>query len=112
MEITLPWFDRVLSPNSTKHWSVKHKAKKAQKATAYYLTKQAARKGFSVDENMLHITFHPPDNRGRDMDNNLASVKAAIDGVSEAIGVNDKYFGYTITKGEVVKGGKIVIKII
>ena len=36
--------------------------------------------------------FHPAQNRQRDLDNCQAMMKAALDGISDALGVNDSIF--------------------
>ena len=38
------------------------------------------------------ITFVQPDRRGRDRDNLLAACKPMLDGVADALGVNDSQF--------------------
>ena len=40
----------------------------------------------------LKITFFTPDNRKRDLDNLLAAMKPALDGMARAIGVDDALF--------------------
>ena len=59
----------------------------------------------------LTLVFHPTNKARRDLDNDLASAKQAIDAVAEAIGIDDYYFGFTILRGEVVKGGRLSITI-
>lgn len=59
----------------------------------------------------LNITFNPPDRRRRDLDNMLAACKAYLDGISDALGVDDSNFKLTIQKGEVVKGGQVVVEV-
>ena len=51
----------------------------------------------------LDITFHPPDNRRRDLDNMLASIKSGLDGISDALGVDDSTWTLTIRRGETCK---------
>ena len=60
-----------------------------------------------------HVTlcFCPPDRRRRDLDNLLASFKQGIDAISEAMGVDDSKFSYTLTRGEPVKGGVVQVTI-
>src|SRR3546814_1588637 len=57
----------------------------------------------------LAIEFYPPDARRRDLDNMLASVKHAIDGIAEAIGVDDSRFSYSIARRAPIKGGRVSI---
>ena len=56
-----------------------------------------------MDVYSLHvsITFHPPSNRRQDLDNMLASIKSGLDGVADAIGVDDSNWTITIARGDV-----------
>ena len=90
--VTLPWPSKDLSPNARVHWSVKSKAAKALRKSAYVLTLEA---GAAVDwEGDVHlfVDYYPPDRRARDVDNCIASSKAIFDGVADALGVNDRRF--------------------
>ena len=60
----------------------------------------------------LLITFCPPTKARRDIDNMLASIKAALDGVAEAWGVDDSRFRPSLDIGPVVKHGAIKIEIL
>lgn len=107
--IQLPWPPAKLSPNARGNWRTKEKAR-----TAYKLEGYIAARGMRAPEGDIHlsITFHPPDKRHRDLDNCLASVKYALDGIANALKINDTAFRpITIDWGEPVKNGKIVIKI-
>jgi crossover junction endodeoxyribonuclease RusA len=59
----------------------------------------------------LRLTFHPPDKRKRDLDNMLASVKSGLDGVSDAMGVDDSRWSLTLRRGEPTPGGAVVIEV-
>lgn len=109
--ISLPWPPRELSPNARIHHMAKAKAAKAYREQAYWLTKAAglvipAEGGIS-----LRFDFHPPDGRRRDLDNMLSSAKAAIDGIADALEVNDQRFGYSLSREAPVKGGRIVVSV-
>jgi crossover junction endodeoxyribonuclease RusA len=56
------------------------------------------------------LTFYPPDRRHRDMDNMLASCKAGLDGLSDAIGVDDSKWTLTIKKADEI-GGMVKVSI-
>ena len=58
----------------------------------------------------LDIEFIEPDKRRRDLDNMLASIKSGIDGIADALGVNDSRFIYKIRRSEAV-GGMIKVTI-
>ena len=108
--IELPWPDKRLSPNSRCHWREKSKA--ATEYRSYAFTEvivkrlREALNGYQ----QASYTFHPPDRRKRDIDNCLAMMKAAQDGVCQALNIDDECIKRTILEwGEVVKGGKVVL---
>ena len=108
--VELPWPDPMLSPNKSKHWAKHNNAKQAAKQKAILLTPA---KKLTGDRYPLDILFYPPDRRIRDLDNLLGSMKAALDGIAEKLGIDDRQFRpITIDFGEKVKGGKVVVKIV
>jgi crossover junction endodeoxyribonuclease RusA len=52
----------------------------------------------------LDIEFMPPNKRAHDLDNCLAAMKAGLDGIADAWGVNDQRFTLTIYKADRVGG--------
>jgi crossover junction endodeoxyribonuclease RusA len=109
-QLVLSWPDKGLSPNARLHHHAKAKLTKLARESAYWLTKQAWIATPEGDaEIMIHLDFHPPDKRRRDLDGMLASAKAQIDGMADALEVNDYRFAYTIRRREPVKGGKVVV---
>lgn len=109
-QVILPWTDRALSANARVHWAKLAKAKKAAKTAAFYLTKQAVKCPIVASEVKVHLTFHPPDRRARDEDGAVSSCKAYLDGVSLALGVDDRHFRLSHSPFDnVVKGGRMVI---
>jgi crossover junction endodeoxyribonuclease RusA len=105
--ISLPWPDARLSPNGRGHWRVSHEAKQTAKANAFWIAKEAI--GQAIARRPVHvaITFHPKSKRRQDDDNMLASNKAALDGVAQALGVDDSEWSISIKRGEPVKGGRV-----
>jgi crossover junction endodeoxyribonuclease RusA len=57
------------------------------------------------------MTFCPPDKRRRDRDNLIASMKAATDGIADALGTDDSKFIVTYAMGSPVKGGSVEVTI-
>ena len=91
MKIILPWFPAELTPNNKngRRWTSTSKIKKKYREDCRLC---ALGNKIEHDNNIpLSIVFHPP-NRRMDLDNCLASIKAGIDGVADALGVNDKRF--------------------
>ncbi len=116
MEIILPWPSPALNPNRTDHWGIKSRIKRLQKISAHWLTVEALQKNGSAtkgkDAYSLKVIFHPPDNRRRDVDNYLASLKSALDGIAQALEADDKNFSFTCVEfSEVVKFGKVVVTV-
>jgi crossover junction endodeoxyribonuclease RusA len=95
MQITLDFPPADLFPNRSKgkHWAVTHSSKTTYRESSYWATKQQA-KGWKHAGGDLHLTltFYMPDKRHRDADNCLAAAKAGLDGMADALGVNDRHF--------------------
>ncbi len=105
--ITLGWPSSKLSPNARGHWRIVAAAKATAKMEGF----AEARRVKAPAGRTIAITFHAPDNRRRDLDNMLASVKAHLDGISDAIGVDDSEWTISIAKGAPVKGGKVIVEV-
>lgn len=112
--IELSWPPKELNPNSTAKLRAKIRAKKAHRDEAFLATRAAFGAAFRLPaDQLVHlvVTFYPPDNRRRDQDNCIASMKRAQDGIAKAIGVDDHFFRTRYQFGEPVKHGKVVISI-
>ena len=98
----LPWPDKVLSPNARVHWAKKAKAAKSVRNLVMIDAKITLSKDAGLaarllaDEIPITITFCPPDRRGRDIDNLLASIKPHLDGLAQGLGINDRAFRPTL----------------
>jgi crossover junction endodeoxyribonuclease RusA len=110
IDLTLPWPAAELSPNSRSHHFARARKAKAARHLAWGLTKEAmhGRKP-SAGGMVLTWQFCPPSRRRYDMDNLIAQHKAAQDGISDALGIDDSNFISTYSMGEVVKGGCVKI---
>ncbi len=93
-ELKLSWPDRTLSPNARPFWAVKARAAKKARREAYFSTIETLSRCRlrKVKEVFLRYTFVPPDRRGRDDDNLIASMKPYRDGIAQALGVDDVVF--------------------
>lgn len=109
IDITLPWPPKALSPNARVHWSVLAKTKKQYRADCFM---QARIQGAKAMQGPLkvEITFVPPDRRGRDMDNMLASCKAGLDGLADAIKVDDRHWKLSLETAPEV-GGMVKLRV-
>lgn len=112
MTLELNWPPSVLWPNGRAHWAVKNRAKRVARDTAYWVTRAAP--VVAVPDRgaiPVRLTFCPPTKRRYDLDNALAACKAALDGVAEALVVDDVRFAPVLVRGDVCKGGKVVVEI-
>lgn len=100
--ITLPFPDPRLNPNRSKglHWGATTAIRKKARLDAYHLTR-AATPALKHEGNIeLIVTFIQPDKRSRDRDNLLSAAKPQLDGVADALGVNDSQFDPVTIKRE------------
>ena len=113
MKLSLSWPAKELSPNSRTHWAQRAKAAKAYRSEAWAKAWAAYQPFCLLDKAItVSLLFHPPDKRRRDLDNMLSSMKPALDGISDAIGVDDQHFSLRIQRGEPTKGGRVAVEII
>lgn len=108
-EIVLPWPPKELNPNKRLHWAILAKSKKNYRSACFYIAKQT---NPNVDKQKVNltITFYKPDKRHRDLDNMLASMKSGLDGLADALGVNDKHFSISMNVADEIGGMvKVVI---
>lgn len=94
--ITFPWPDPVLFPNRKggAHWGKYQRAKVNARLEGYTAALQAVgrdKPSLPIRTHMK-VTFHAPDRRRRDWDGLAGSVKHHIDGIAEALGVDDSIF--------------------
>ena len=109
--LILPWPPKELSPNAALHWAKKAKFKKLYRHTCWALALEAKIASPGGDKVKLEITFYPPDKRHRDADNMVAAIKSGLDGLADALRVNDRCFLPTFIFSDEIKGMvKIEIK--
>lgn len=113
--VHLPWPPRELSPNVRSHWAKLAKAKKAYRTTCRWMAvEQAAVHKLQTTDGArgrlrLHLLFVPPTRARRDVDNLVAAMKAGLDGLADALGMDDSLWAlsqeiapYTAHGGRVV----------
>lgn len=103
-EVIYPWMPKNLNPNARVHWSILAEQKKRYKEACYWLSKSAKLPKVNGDRAHLEITFVKPDKRKRDLDNCLAAFKAGLDGISQAIGLDDSRFLLAIEVADGIGG--------
>ena len=119
MIVTLPWPDKRLSPNARLHWRPKSEAVKQARWDASYAVLEAAGGSLSevrrslADQTRIPLTirFYAPDRRHRDEDNVIASCKASMDGLADALGVNDRRFRAFYEFAEPQAPGRVEVEI-
>ena len=115
LTVILPWPDKRLSPNARIDRRQVAAIKAREKEAARILTIEKYAVGYYsgvFTPQTLNLEFCPPDKRHYDMDNLLASMKAPLDGMAEALGIDDNLFEpITLWRGKVIKGGQVIVKI-
>ena len=116
LTITLPWPNAALSPNARDRWG-QIRAKKSAKNYAWGMTKAAMGPlGITYQSwsgpTHVTLTFHPAIDRARDLDNLIASHKAALDGIASALGVDDTTFSLSACIGEKRKPAEVVVSLV
>ena len=110
--IALPWPDKALSPNSRTHWAAKAITVKAHRSDGYWNAYIAGWGRWPKDvAPTVTITFQPPDNRRRDTDNMLASCKAYLDGIADALGVDDSRWTLRIERIPAKAPGAVMVRV-
>lgn len=106
MIINLPWFPAEVRPNARHHWAKVAEAKKRYRTACWALTRESVGNPQLPEEGEIHlvIEFFPPSRRAYDLDNCLAAFKAGLDGIADALRVNDKRFTLTIAIRPEVRG--------
>jgi len=111
LHIRLPWPERVLWPNSRSHWAQLARARKRQRQEAAWRAKAAGLRRIAADGLHVALAFHPQTRRAFDLDNALAAMKAALDGIADVAGVDDSRWQLQIARGPVQRGGAVVAHI-
>ena len=113
MQITLSWPSPALWDNRRVHWARKAKAKAAARREAFYQVKAAGGRAVSFKRPRLTFEFHPPPRSRPDCQNLPATQKAAIDGIADALGMDDRTFlcRFPEALGERHPIGRVVVTI-
>ena len=116
IELVLGWPPSNLSPNARLHWAKLARAKKQYRNACFSVSKEQLKK-FNTDniteKLVLEMTFIPPDRRSYDRDNLVARMKSGIDGLADALKINDKRFNTVISTMDTdYLGGFVRIRIL
>jgi crossover junction endodeoxyribonuclease RusA len=113
-ELVLPWPDRRLHPNARVHWRAKAPVTKAARTQAHLLTLEAGWHREKLPDGKLHLwlDFYPPNRLRRDDDGLLSAMKAARDGIADALKVDDhRFVSHPRLMEEVRTDGQVVVRI-
>lgn len=80
--VVLPWPSPALSPNARVHYMTKHRATRSYRALTSYRADQRGRK--PLQNPVCAILPLVKTRRRRDLDNVLASLKSALDGLTDS----------------------------
>lgn len=113
IRVTIPWPPRTLHPNGRPHWRIKAESAAISRNDAFLLTRTAlrGRKPAFEERIQVRLTFCPPNRHKHDIDGCLSANKAALDGIADALGVDDSRFSLTLERGPVTKGGAVYVEI-
>lgn len=109
--VDLPWPSRDLHPNARVHWAKKARAAKKARLDAAIAARAAGIRKIRAVALSITTIFAPPDNRRRDADGMLASLKSSFDGIADVVGVDDHLWNIAIRRAAPVKGGNVRIEI-
>jgi crossover junction endodeoxyribonuclease RusA len=115
VRIVLPFPPASLAGHNNGHWRNRDREVASYRAEAFHLTK-AAKQVYRYQPPAtgdIAIAFHfvPSNDRG-DRVNYPIRIKAQIDGIAEALGVNDKRFLPSYTFGKPEKQGRVEVEFI
>lgn len=107
IHLILPMPESCLWPNRVSHWTKKARAKKKQRQAAGMLAlPHRPRSRDPIKTGNIECAFHWPDKRRRDLDNALASMKSAIDGLRDAgLIEDDSGFSFSVRR---IPGDKLM----
>jgi crossover junction endodeoxyribonuclease RusA len=115
VRIELDFPPSELFPNRAKgvHWGKLYKLRSDYRENSTWLAKHQINGWKHQGGNIkLTLTFEMPDKRKRDADNCLAAAKGALDGLADALFVNDQLFQpILIYRQEGKKPGKLIVDI-
>jgi hypothetical protein len=108
--IILPFPPASLSGHAKGHWRSKSGPTAKHREWARLATLAVAPQVPASGDIRIHIRFVPPDRRG-DRTNFPNRMKAALDGIAQALGVNDSRFLPSYEFAEPKKPGQVIVTI-
>ena len=108
--IVLPWPPSSLSGHNKGYWRARYEITRKHRNWARLATLEAKVPAPPDGDIPLHIRFVPPNRRG-DRTNFANRVKAYIDGIADALGVNDARFKPSYEFAEPEKPGRVEVHV-
>jgi hypothetical protein len=110
MRLSLPYPHKALWPNGRPHWGAKSRETKKHRQWAYIAAKADELPAIGDGQIPIKIVVYGK-SRGPlpDEDNSSAAAKAYLDGIAEAIGVNDRHFSAPVIEFSTNRASKFVI---
>jgi crossover junction endodeoxyribonuclease RusA len=110
--VTVSWPARPLWQNWRGHWSKRVASTKLARSEAQIVT-LAAKPGKLTAPVRIIVRVYPPSRRRMDMANVIGALKASIDGIADALGIDDSQFLIRWPEAfeQPVKGGKVIFEI-
>lgn len=106
--IVLPFPSSELSGHQSGLWRKKARVVATHRAWAFHATRAAKEKVSGEGDIAIKFRFVPPDRRG-DRTNYPNRLKAYIDGIAEALGINDRRFLPSYEFAEPEKPGRVEV---
>lgn len=111
MIITLPWPPSKLNPNVRQHWTSLARHKRRYRDACRLTALSQGAKKIESDRLTVTLMFVPPDRRRRDLDNCIASMKAGLDGLADALGVDDNRWRLVCKMADGEIGGFVAVTV-
>lgn len=111
IRLTLPWPCEALSPNARQHYMALARARKKYRHECWAAALCQGARRVTADRLQVAIRFAPPTRRRYDLDNLLSRLKSGLDGLADALGVDDSRWSLRIGMAEPVKGGAVCVEV-
>lgn len=114
MRIDLPWPAKALWPNGRPHHMEKAREVKRHRAWARIATLEVLPPDFAHDGGLIPVTLEihaKPKGPLPDADNCIAAAKSLLDGIADALKVNDRCFAAPKVVFSTERDGRFVVEI-
>lgn len=112
MRIVFGYPAKELWPNGRAHWAAKSRATKQARQEAAWLAVSAAKPVIGDGPVPVRLTVYPKQYGPLpDRDNCAAAIKAHLDGIADALGINDRNFAAPVVTFANERSGKFVLEV-